>query len=95
MRTVEKRWDRLRRSRPWYLGLGLAPLVGTCEVLNYGIPQFCGLAPGTIGIYQVNFQLPANSSPGLGAVTEGTVIVESAGVGALGFTSNIAPLYVQ
>lgn len=28
------------------------------------IPTYVGLAPGAVGVYQVNFQLPANLSPG-------------------------------
>jgi uncharacterized protein (TIGR03437 family) len=69
--------------------LGLTPLVGACEVYETGIlqpAQYCGLAPETVGVYQVNFQLAPNMPSGLNVVW---ILLGSAG------SSNQVPLYVQ
>jgi uncharacterized protein (TIGR03437 family) len=70
---------------------GLAPLVGACAVGNYWAdlsqpPLYCGLAPETVGVYQVNFQLPPNTASGLNLIW--------IGLGSAG-SSNQVPLYVQ
>ncbi len=48
-------------------GLPLAATTGTVTVLVGGVPsevQFAGLAPGLVGVYQVNFRTPANAPSG-------------------------------
>src|SRR5260370_34801600 len=66
----------------------LFPIQGqlTCTFNPYGAPAetlFAGLAPGFLGIYQINFRLPSGSDPG--PITGGFCSFTGAG-GTGGFT---------
>jgi hypothetical protein len=52
---------------------------------------YTGLAPGTVGLYQVNFQLPEGAT----GVSYLEIILEPPGCCIVLGTTNFVPLYVQ
>ncbi|HLK61864.1 MAG TPA: SBBP repeat-containing protein [Bryobacteraceae bacterium] len=61
------------------------PLVEVVEDSRGAMVSYAGLAPGFAGLYQMNFQVPSNETPGIKALF----------VSIQGLYSNPVPLYVQ